>query len=117
MPEGRIPLAQATTYLASTPKSNAAYKAIGQALEDVRRETVPEVPMRLRNAPTGLMKDEGYGTGYRYAHDDQPEGMNQHYLPEELEGRVYYHPKDSGAEAEVKVRLERWKRQREERDL
>lgn len=116
MPEGRIPLAQATTYLASTPKSNAAYKAIGQALEDVRRETVPEVPMRLRNAPTGLMKDEGYGTGYRYAHDDQPDGMNQHYLPEELEGRVYYQPKDSGAEAAVKARLEEWREEREGRN-
>ncbi|MGB3683422.1 MAG: replication-associated recombination protein A, partial [Rubrobacteraceae bacterium] len=109
MPEGRIPLAQATTYLASTPKSNAAYKAIGQALEDVRRETVPEVPMHLRNAPTGLMKDEGYGTGYRYAHDDEPEGMNQRYLPEELNGRIYYKPKDSGAEASVKIRLEKWR--------
>lgn len=115
MPEGRIPLAQATTYLASTPKSNAAYKAIGQALEDVRHETVPEVPMRLRNAPTGLMKDEGYGTGYRYAHDDQPEGMNQHYLPEELEGRVYYQPKESGAEAAVKARLEKWQNERKQR--
>ncbi len=116
MPEGRIPLAQATTYLASTPKSNAAYKAIGQALEDVRRETVPEVPMHLRNAPTGLMKNEGYGTGYRYAHEDQPEGMNQRYLPEELSGRIYYQPKESGVEIEIKERLERWRKDREERD-
>ena len=116
MPEGRIPLAQATTYLASTPKSNAAYKAIGHALEDVRQKTVPEVPMHLRNAPTGLMKDEGYGTGYRYAHDDQPEGMNQRYLPEELSGWIYYQPKESGAEAEVKKRLERWRSYRERRD-
>lgn len=113
MPEGRIPLAQATTYLASAPKSNAAYAAIGRALEDVRGGAVPEVPMHLRNAPTGLMREEGYGEGYRYAHDDEPEGMNQRYLPEELAGRVYYEPKESGAEGEIGERLRRWRRERE----
>jgi putative ATPase len=115
MPEGRIPLAQATTYLASAPKSNAAYAAIGRALEDVRRGSVPEVPLRLRNAPTGLMKEEGYGAGYRYAHDDAPEGMNDRYLPDELAGRVYYEPKELGAEAEIRERIERWRRERESR--
>ena len=115
MPEGRIPLAQATTYLASAPKSNAAYTAIGQALEDVRRGSVPEVPLRLRNAPTWLMKEEGYGVGYRYAHDDAPEGMNDRYLPHELAGRVYYEPTRRGAEAEIRDRLERWRREREGR--
>jgi putative ATPase len=115
MPEGRIPLAQATTYLASAPKSNAAYAAIGRALEDVRRGSVPEVPLRLRNAPTGLMREEGYGAGYRYAHDDEPEGMNDRYLPQELAGRVYYEPKKSGAEAEIKERLDRWRSEREDR--
>ena len=84
MPEGRIPLAQATTYLASTPKSNASYAAIGRALKDVREGRTPEVPLALRNSRTDLMKSEGYGAGYRYAHDDAPEGMNDHYLPEEL---------------------------------
>ncbi|MGB3634840.1 MAG: replication-associated recombination protein A, partial [Rubrobacteraceae bacterium] len=116
MPEGRIPLAQATTYLASAPKSNAAYAAIGSALEDVRNRNTPEVPMRLRNAPTVLMKDEGYGAAYRYAHDDEPEGMNDHYLPKELRERRYYEPKESGAEAEVKERLNGWHRKREERE-
>jgi putative ATPase len=115
MPEGRIPLAQATTYLASATKSNAAYVGIGRALEDVRRQSTPEVPMHLRNAVTGLMKSEGYGAGYRYAHADEPEGMNDRYLPEELDGRVYYEPKEKGAEAEIKERLDRWRRQREER--
>jgi putative ATPase len=115
MPEGRIPLAQATTYLASAPKSNAAYAAIGRALEDVRRGSVPEVPLRLRNAATGLMKEEGYGAGYRYAHDDEPEGMNDRYLPEELAGRVYYVPKGRGAEAEIRERIEGWRREREGR--
>ncbi len=115
MPEGRIPLAQATTYLASAPKSNAAYAAIGRALEDVRRGSVPEVPLRLRNAPTRLMKEEGYGAGYRYAHDDAPEGMNDHYLPDELAGRLYYEPKSRGAEAEIRDRLQRWRSDRERR--
>ena len=114
MPEGRIPLAQATTYLASVPKSNASYVAIDKALEDVRRGAVPEVPMHLRNAVTGLMRDEGYGAGYRYAHDDEAEGMNDRYLPEEFADRVYYEPKESGAEKEVKERLDRWRKEREE---
>jgi len=116
MPEGRILLAQATTYLASAPKSNAAYAAIGRALEDVRRGAVSEVPMHLRNAPTGLMREEGYGAGYRYAHDDEPEGMNDRYLPEELAGRVYYEPKEEGEEARIKERLDRWRREREKRE-
>ncbi|HEY6752270.1 MAG TPA: replication-associated recombination protein A [Rubrobacteraceae bacterium] len=114
MPEGRIPLAQATTYLASVPKSNASYAAIGKALEDVRRGTVPEVPMHLRNAVTGLMSAEGYGTGYRYAHDDEAEGMNDRYLPEEFADRVYYEPKESGAEKGVKERLDRWRKERDD---
>ena len=115
MPEGRIPLAQATTYLASTPKSNAAYAGINAALADVRRENTPEVPMHLRNAVTAHMKEEGYGSGYRYAHTDEPEGMNDRYLPEEISERVYYEPKKSGAEAEIKARLERWREGRERR--
>ena len=115
MPEGRIPLAQATTYLASAPKSNASYAAIGRALEDVRHGIVPEVPVHLRNAPTGLMKEEGYGAGYRYAHDDEPEGMNDRYLPDELAGKVYYEPKARGREAEIRERIERWRKEREDR--
>jgi len=116
MPEGRIPLAQATTYLASAPKSNAAYAGIGRALEDVRRGPSPEVPLRLRNSRTDLMRDEGYGSGYRYAHDDEPEGMNDRYLPEELADRVYYEPKDRGSEAEIRDRLARWRGERESRE-
>jgi putative ATPase len=116
MPEGRIPLAQATTYLASAPKSNASYKAINEALAEVRGGRTPEVPMRLRNAPTGLMKEEGYGAGYRYAHDDASEGMNQLYLPDELAGRVYYEPKERGEEAKIKKRLDRWREDRDRRE-
>ncbi len=116
MPEGRIPLAQATTYLASAPKSNAAYAGINAALADVRHDSTPEVPMHIRNAPTGLMKDEGYGANYRYAHTDEPEGMNDRYLPEALAGRIYYEPKESGAEVRIKERLERWRKERDERE-
>jgi putative ATPase len=116
MPEGRIPLAQATTYLASAPKSNASYAAIGRALDDVRRDYVPEIPMHLRNAPTGLMKEEGYGAGYEYLHTSKAEGMNQRYLPEELAGRVYYEPQESGAEAGIKERLDRWRGDRQARE-
>jgi putative ATPase len=116
MPEGRIPLAQAVTYLASAPKSNASYVGINKALDDVRRGLVPEVPMHLRNAVTGLMRDEGYGAGYRYAHDDEPEGMNDRYLPDGLAGRAYYEPKDRGAEDGIKKRLDRWWREREKRE-
>jgi putative ATPase len=105
MPEGRIPLAHATTYLASAPKSNASYTAINEALEDVHCGSVPEVPMHLRNASTGLMKEEGYGAGYEYLHTSGAEGMNQRYLPEELAGRVYYEPKKSGAERDIKERI------------
>ena len=72
--------------------------------------------MHLRNAVTGLMKEEGYGSGYRYAHGDEPEGMNDRYLPEEISDRVYYEPKRSGAEAEIKERLERWRKTRERRE-
>ena len=116
MPEGRIPLAQATTYLASAPKSNAAYNGINAALEDVRKGVATEVPLALRNSRTELMKSEGYGAGYRYAHDDAPEGMNDHYLPERLKGRVYYEPRDSGIESRIKARLDRWRQQREDRE-
>jgi putative ATPase len=116
MPEGRIPLAQAAAYLASAPKSNAAYAGINAAQADVRHDTTPEVPMHLRNAVTGLMKEEGYGANYRYAHGDEPEGMNDRYLPEELSGRVYYEPKKSGEEAEIKERLDRWREARERRE-
>jgi putative ATPase len=119
MPEGRIPLSQAVTYLASAPKSNAAYAAIGRALSDVKDGSAPEVPLRLRQASTGLAKSDGHGEGYRYAHDDVDagvEGMNDRYLPEELGDRIYYQPKPSGDEAQIKDRLERWRSERSERD-
>ena len=111
MPEARIVLAQATTYLAAAPKSNASYLAIGRALKDA--ETLPpySVPLHLRNAPTGLMKSQWYGKGYRYAHDFPGHFVEQDYLPEELRQRQYYQPGNEGREARILERLRAlWKR-------
>lgn len=105
MPEGRIPLAQATTYLACAPKSNASYKAIGRALEAIERTGSAPVPMHLRNAPTGLMKGLGYGAGYRSPHDE-PDGLvEMDNLPEVLSGERFYEPKEIGAEVDIAERL------------
>lgn len=105
MPEARIPLAQATTYLAASPKSNRAYCAINQALDDVRQTGSLEVPLHLRNAVTGLMKTMGYGKGYVYAHDDEALAQSLEYLPSGLKGRSYYRPSENGTEAQLKKHL------------
>ncbi len=102
MPEGRIPLAQATTYLAASPKSNRAYNAINQALDDVRRTGALDIPLHLRNAPTKLMKEFGYGEGYVYAHDDPVAAMGLTYVPPPLDQIRYYDPSDIGTEAQLK---------------
>lgn len=113
MPEARIILAQATTYLASCPKSNASYVAIEKALSDVREKPGIPIPVHLRNAPTGIMREIGYGRDYRYSHDFKNHFVNQDYLPDELKGRVYYEPTDIGKESVLKKYLERiWKRRR-----
>ncbi len=108
MPEGRIPLSEATVYLATAPKSNSAYKAIGSALEDVQKSRNAPVPMHLRNAPTGLMREMGYGKGYEYAHDHEGHFTPTENLPEALKDRRYYEPSDQGYETEVAERLRRW---------
>jgi putative ATPase len=95
-------LAQATTYLAASPKSNRAYNAINQALDDVRRTGALEIPLHLRNAPTSLMKEFGYGAGYVYAHDDPVAAMGLTYLPAPLDKARYYEPSDIGTEAQLK---------------
>ncbi|MGE5707240.1 MAG: replication-associated recombination protein A, partial [Bacteroidota bacterium] len=105
MPEGRIPLAQATAYLASAPKSNAAYKGLGLALEEVRKRAQPPVPLHLRNAPTQLMKDQGYGKDYIYPHDVEGP-VRQSYWPDEMTPRKYYRPTEHGFEAQIKKRLD-----------
>ena len=115
MPEARIILAQTATYLASAEKSNAAYLAIDTALKDARETSVEPVPLHIRNAPTGLMKDLGYGDGYRYAHDFEGGFVEQEYLPDALKGRIYYHPKTIGREVQLRERLNRlWKKRRGE---
>lgn len=105
MPEGRIILSQCVTYLASCPKSNASYMAINEALQDVKNKELFGVPMHLRNAPTKLMKEIGYGSKYKYPHDYDNNFVEENYLPEEMKGRQYYHPTENGFEKNVKERL------------
>ena len=112
LPEGRIPLAQAATFLATCPKSNAAYHAMLAAAEDVRTKGALPVPLHLRNAPTPLMKGLGYGAGYRYPHDYEAATVEQQYLPDELAGREYYEPTDRGREREIGERLRAWRASR-----
>jgi putative ATPase len=106
MPEANTALAQAVVYLAAAPKSNAVYIAYGRAAKDATEDVASPVPLHLRNAPTRLMKNLGYGQGYRYAHDE-PEGVaDMSSLPEHLEGRRYYEPTDRGIEKRIKDALE-----------
>ncbi len=109
-PEGELAIAQAVLYLASVPKSNAAYKAFGSAMSHVQETGSHPVPMHLRNAPTRLMKELGHGDGYRYAHDeDQAYAAGESYWPEELEPRTYYEPAAQGLEVKIRDRLARLK--------
>lgn len=105
MPEARIILSQVTTYLASCPKSNASYLAIDAAIKDVKENPDIPVPLHLRNAPTKLMKDEGYGDGYKYPHDFPQHFVNETYLPDKLKNKRYYFPTKLGREKSLKERL------------
>ena len=111
-PEGELALAQTVLYLASVPKSDAAYKAFGEAMAFVRQTPSHSVPMHLRNAPTKLMESLGYGDGYRHAHnegDDVVEAYaaGEHYFPDELEPVTFYHPAAAGLEDKIRQRLQR----------
>lgn len=106
MPEGRIILGQAVTYLATAPKSNAAYLGIDAALAEVRKSGALEVPLHIRNAPTRLMKELGYHQGYQYAHDFEGGYVQQEYLPEKLRGKKFYQPKGHGYEKSIVERME-----------
>jgi putative ATPase len=108
LPEGKIPLAQATTYLATAPKSNASYKAMLAASRDVRDKGALPVPLHLRNAPTQLMEDLGYGKDYKYAHNFPGHVVEQEHMPEGLKGRKYYSPSDSGYEKTIRDRIKEW---------
>jgi putative ATPase len=105
LPEGRIPLAQAVTYLATAPKSNASYKAMLAAAADVKQHGPLPVPLHVRNAPTKLMKDLGYGRDYKYAHNYDGHVVAQQHLPDRLKDRRYYEPTDIGEERVIRERL------------
>ena len=105
-PEGRIPLAEATIYLATSPKSNSAYMAINSALQFVEKTGNLPVPLHLRNAPTKLMDELGYGKDYKYAHDFPGHFVNQQYQPAEIVGTCFWQPADNPQEAKMKERME-----------
>src|SRR5215471_6888466 len=105
-PEGNLALAQAAVYLSLAPKSNAVYTAYGDVLEDVRKTEADPVPLHLRNAVTGLMKNIGYGAGYQYAHDYDHKVTNMTCLPDNLSGHTYYKPTDQGFEQRLRARLD-----------
>jgi putative ATPase len=106
LPEGRIPIAQCITYLASAPKSNRSYKALREVESVVRTQTKVSVPLHLRNAPTKLMKEIGYGKNYEYPHDNA-EGFvpGVQYLPDELRGSRFYQPSSHGLEKAISEKL------------
>ena len=113
MPEARIILAQCVTYLASAPKSNASYLGIETALQEVRKNPVAQVPLHLRNAPTNLMKELGYGSDYKYAHDYEKHFVEEDYLPDELKGKQFYFPSEQGQEKKIKEWLKSlWKKKK-----
>jgi putative ATPase len=115
LPEGRIPLAQAATYLASAPKSNASFKAMLAAAQDVQERGALPVPLHLRNAPTALMKALDYGKDYKYAHDYDDHLVEQRHLPDELQHKRYYAPSKSGYEKQIGERLELWQEKKRQR--
>jgi len=109
-PEGRIPLAEATVYLATSPKSNSAYKGINDALQLVRQTGNLPVPLHLRNAPTQLMEELGYGKDYKYAHDYQGHFVEQQFLPDDIRNKRIWHAQENAAEAKLQERmLHLWK--------
>jgi len=105
-PEGNLALAQAAVYLSLAPKSNALYTGYGSVTKDLEGTRAEPVPLHLRNAPTGLMKEIGYGKGYQYAHDIEEKVANMECLPESLAGKTYYRPTDQGFEARLRQRME-----------
>lgn len=109
MPEAKLLLVHAAVMVATSPKSNSCYSALGKALNDVETKRTGEVPLHLRNAPMKGMGDQGYGKGYKYAHDYPGNIVKQEYLPEEMSGTIYYEPTANGYEARIKDWLERFR--------
>lgn len=116
MPEARIILAQAATYLASCPKSNSSYKAIGEATDEVKQQPNLKIPFHLRPAPTQLMKDIGYGKHYKYSHDYDEHFIEQDFLPEEIKNSIFYEPTEIGREAALKKYLDKKWKKRQKKD-
>jgi putative ATPase len=114
-PEGELALAQLVVYLATAPKSNALYVALGSARRDAKQTGSLMPPKHILNAPTGLMKDLGYGKNYAYDHDADEAFSGQDYFPEELKRRLYYQPPDRGFEREIRKRLDYWAKLRDRR--
>ena len=112
-PEGDLAIAQAAVYLATAPKSNAVYSAYAEASDDVQTQPNLPVPLHIRNASTGLMKDLGYGKGYQYDHSNEHGYVPQDYLPDNLSGREYYRPTDRGYEKNIRAMMDWWKELRE----
>jgi putative ATPase len=112
LPEGRIPLAQAVTFLATAPKSNASYVALGRASAEIESKGSPPVPLHLRNAPTPLMKREGYGREYEYPHDAPDAFVGRRNLPEGVSDAPFYEPTERGAERAIAERLAAWRARR-----
>jgi putative ATPase len=108
-PEGELALAQAAIYLATAPKSNAVYAACKAVQQEIRSTGSLPPPLHIRNAPTGLMRDLGYGRGYRYAHDHKDAYVPQEYLPDELRTRRFYHASRRGYEQQIHQRIEKWR--------
>jgi len=117
LPEGELALAQAAVYLATAPKSNTIYEGYNKVKQAVGKTGTLPVPLHIRNAPTGLMKDLGYGRGYRYDHNFPDAYAPQEYLPEKLKGQVYYQPTERGYEKVIKERLEKWRKLRESKKI
>ena len=115
LPEGELALAQAAVYLATASKSNALYSGYGRVKETIGRTGTLPVPLHIRNAPTGLMKDLGYGKGYLYAHDFEDAYVPQDYLPESLKGQSFYSPTERGYEKIIRERMDQWRKLRDKR--
>ncbi|MFQ5631665.1 MAG: replication-associated recombination protein A [bacterium] len=107
LPEAKIVLAQTTTYLASAPKSNASYKAISAATKDLQENATGAIPLHIRNAPTKLMAEQGFGKEYQYPHDAPDGFVNENYLPENLRGKIYYKPVGRGKESDIRELLKK----------
>jgi putative ATPase len=113
LPEGNLALAEAAVYLATAPKSNSLYVAFSKVQEAIKRGSSSSVPMNIRNAPTMLMKDLGYGKGYKYAHDYPDHRVDQQHLPDNEQGKKFYNPGMQGYENQIWQRYKEWQNRRD----